>query len=202
MSEAENLYSTEYFEYLQNRGSLRRWVRTFYLKDIASYCIGKCIDFGCGTGELLKILPEGSIGFEINPIATAYCKANGLSVDVYHPQQDDYRFDMIPENVYTTFTMNHVLEHIDDSHLIMRKIFNSCHRLGIKRIVFTVPGMAGYRSDATHRTFIDREYLASHDLTQEQNYKLIRSKYFPFPMEAVGKIFTHNELRLIYDHTS
>ncbi len=202
MNEAENLYSTEYFEHLQNRGTVRRWIRSFYLRDIKSYCIGKCIDFGCGTGELLKILPEGSIGFEINPVATVFCKTNGLSVDVYNPEVDDYRFDMVPANVFTTFTMNHVLEHIDDSHLVMRKIFQSCHRLGIKRIVFTVPGIAGYKSDATHRTYIDGKYLEAHDLTSEQNYKLDRSKYFPFNHEVVGQIFTHNELRLIYDHTT
>ncbi len=199
MSEAENLYSHEYFEYLQNRGSVRRWIRTFYLRDIKSYCIGKCIDFGCGTGELLKILPEGSIGFEVNAIATAFCKANGLTVDVYNPETDDYAFTMIAENVYSTFTMNHVLEHIDDSHIVMRKIFRSCHRLGIRRIVFTVPGIAGYKSDATHRTFINGKYLEAHDLMNDQDYKLVKSKYFPINHSLAGKYLTHNEWRLIFD---
>ncbi len=202
MSETDDLYSHEYFEYLHNRGALCRWIRTFYLRDIKSYCIGKCIDFGCGTGELLKILPEGSIGFEVNPVAAAYCRATGLTVDVYDPETDDYEFKMIPENVYSTFTMNHVLEHIDDAHAVIRKIFKSCHRLGISRIVFTVPGIAGYKSDATHRTFINGKYLEAHDLMKEQEYKLVKSRYFPLNHEAVGRHFTHNELRFIFDQTT
>ncbi|MDQ3015391.1 MAG: class I SAM-dependent methyltransferase [Bacteroidota bacterium] len=200
MTEATDpLYSQDYFEYLHNRSPVRRWIRTFYLKDITQYCIGKCIDFGCGTGELMKILPDGSIGFEINPVAVAFCRSQGLDVAVYDPELDDYSFNMIPSNTYSTFTMNHVLEHIEDAHQVIRKIFKNCSRLGVQRIVFTVPGIAGYRSDATHRTFIDGKYMEAHDLTTEQEYKLTHSKYFPFNHENVGRFFTHNELRFIFD---
>ena len=71
----EPLYSREYFEYLRNRGSLRKSIRKFYLRDIRKYCIGKSIDFGCGTGELLAMLPAGSAGFEINRVAVEFCKS-------------------------------------------------------------------------------------------------------------------------------
>ena len=62
MSEIKEIYSKKYYEYLKNRSKIRKWLRLYYLRDINKYCIGKTIDFGCGVGELLKILPEDSIG--------------------------------------------------------------------------------------------------------------------------------------------
>jgi 2-polyprenyl-3-methyl-5-hydroxy-6-metoxy-1,4-benzoquinol methylase len=114
MSEtAEEIYSQDYFNYLHNRSTFRKKVRSFYLNDIKKYCIGKTIDFGCGVGELLKILPENSIGFEINKVVVDYCRKNGLNVKLYVPGEDNYEFKMIKPGQYETFTMNHVLEHLD-----------------------------------------------------------------------------------------
>ena len=195
----EQLYSQEYFEYLRNRGSIRKFIRTFYLRDIRNYCKGKTIDFGCGTGELLARLPAGSAGFEINPVAVEFCKSQGLDVRLYDPADDDYRFEMIRKDEFNSFTMNHVLEHLENSYAIMNKIFESCKRLGIKRIVFTVPGQKGFRSDKTHLTFIDRKYLEDNGLTDHKYYKLNFSKYFPVNWRKFSQYFTHNELRLVFD---
>lgn len=195
----ENPYSTDYFEYLHQRSAVRKWIRSYYLRDIRKYCFGPTIDFGCGTGELLRMLPAGSMGFEVNPVATAYCRSEGLNVDLYDPLVDDYRFDMIAHGQFISFTMNHVLEHIEDAHLVADKIYNSCHRIGIRRIVLTIPGVKGYDSDATHRTFIDKNYFDQHGLLDHSLYKFSSSKYFPLNIKAFGKIFTHNELRLIFD---
>ena len=195
----ENLYSQEYFEYLRNRGSLRKFIRKFYLRDIRKYCMGKSIDFGCGTGELLAMLPTGSVGFEINQVAVDFCKSLGLDVRLYHPAEDDYRFEMFTKDGYNTFTMNHVLEHLENSYAIIQKIFESCNRLGIKRIVFTVPGLKGFRSDKTHITFIDKKYFENNGLLGNKYYRLIISKYFPVNSAKFSHYFTHNELRLVFD---
>lgn len=196
---AEEIYSQDYFNYLHKRSSIRKAVRTVYLNDIKKHCIGKTIDFGCGTGELLKILPKGSIGFEVNKIAVEYCRKNGLSVDLYKPEEDKYEFHMIEKNKFQTFTMNHVLEHLEESHVTIRKIFDSCNRLGIRRIVFTVPGQKGFQMDKTHITFIDLKYFSNHGLLQNTNYGLIYSGYFPFNSSKIGRFFRHNELRLVFD---
>jgi 2-polyprenyl-3-methyl-5-hydroxy-6-metoxy-1,4-benzoquinol methylase len=195
----ENLYADEYFEYLRNRNLLRRLVRKFYLNDIRSFCVGKTIDFGCGIGELLTILPGGSIGFEINQVAVKFCKSKGLNVEEYNPDEDNYRFTMIDPGEYSTFTMNHVLEHIENSHEVIMKIFTSCNRLGIKRIVFTVPGYRGYKSDKTHRTFIDKKYFANQGLLNDAHYVLKKAKYFPVNNAKFGHYFMHNELKLVFD---
>jgi len=196
---AEEIYSEDYFNYLHNRSSIRKAVRTVYLNDIRKYCIGKTIDFGCGVGELLKILPEGSIGFEVNKVVVEFCKKNGLNVNLYIPAEDNYDFRMIEPGQYQTFTMNHVLEHLEQSSNAITKIFESCHRLGIIRIVFTVPGHKGYKSDATHETFINMDYLNKTGVCDNEYYQLKMNKYFPVNSESFSKIFTHNELRLVFD---
>jgi hypothetical protein len=200
MSEtAEEIYSQDYFNYLHNRSTFRKKVRSFYLNDIKKYCIGKTIDFGCGVGELLKILPENSIGFEINKVVVDYCRKNGLNVKLYVPGEDNYEFKMIKPGQYETFTMNHVLEHLDRSSEVIGKIFESCNRIGIKRIVFTVPGHKGYKSDTTHQTFINIDYLIKNGVPGNQYYQLTVNKYFPVNSEAFSRYFTHNELRLVFD---
>lgn len=195
----EEIYSHEYFDYLHNRSSFRKRVRSFYLNDIKKYCIGKTIDFGCGVGELLKILPHGSTGFEVNKVVVEFCKKNGMDVKLYIPEKDNYEFQMIEAGSYETFTMNHVLEHLERSSDVISKIFGSCNRLGIKRIVFTVPGHKGYKSDATHQTFINMDYLMESGVTSNKYYKLRVNKYFPVNSEAFSRYFTHNELRLVFD---
>jgi len=196
---ADEIYSRDYFEYLNNRSTIRKTVRTIYLNDIKKYCIGKTIDFGCGIGELLKILPAGSAGFEVNKVVVDFCKKNGLNVNLYVPEEDNYNFRMIEADTYETFTMNHVLEHLESSYEVINRIFESCERLRIRRIVFTVPGHRGYKSDATHQTFINMDYLKKTGVTDNKYYQLGVHKYFPVNSEAFSRYFTHNELRLVFD---
>jgi SAM-dependent methyltransferase len=185
---------------LRSRGFFRTLIRTLYLRDIKKYCIGETIDFGCGTGSLLAILPVGSIGYEINDIAVKYCRSRGLDVEYYVPEFDNYQLDAVPENKYTSFTMNHVLEHLENSHLVLNKLFKTCRRLGIQRIVLTVPGSKCFRQDETHRTFVNRQYLEDRGMLENQYYKLILSKYFPFNAKGIDRYFTHNELRMVFDN--
>jgi len=196
---AEELYAQEYFDYLQKRILFRKLIRRFYLKNIKSYCIGATIDFGCGVGELLAMLPKGSAGFEVNKVAVGYCISKGLDVQLYIPEDDNYTFNSIGKGRYSTFTMNHVLEHLENANLVIEKIFASCYRLGIRRIVFTVPGQKGFRLDKTHRTFINKQYFLENGLLENEFYQLKLSRYFPLNVAAFGKYFRHNELRLVLD---
>ncbi len=195
----EQIYSLEYFNYLKNCSKFRRFLRSYYLRDIRKYCIGKTIDFGCGVGELLKILPEGSIDFEVNNVAVGYCKSNDLKVELYYPEMDKYEFKMIKSGDYNTFTMNHVLEHLDNTPELINKLFESCNKIGISRIVFTLPGVKGYNSDSTHLTFIDLDFLRNNKILENKYYCLKLFKYFPLNMKLFTKYFTHNELRLIFE---
>jgi Methyltransferase domain len=195
----QELYSRDYFEYLHNRSFIRKKIRTFYLADIKKYCTGKTVDFGCGVGELLKTLPEGSKGFEINKVVVEFCKKSGLDVTHYSPETDNYEFRMFEKGTFETFTMNHVLEHLENTAFVMGKIFESCYQAGITRIVFTVPGHKGYKTDATHRTFVNMDFIKNNGLLNNKYYQLKIHKYFPVNSETFSRYFTHNELRLVFD---
>jgi SAM-dependent methyltransferase len=198
-NETTTLYDKEYFEYLLNRSAFRKFIRGFYLRDIKRCCKGKTIDFGCGVGELLKKLPNGSIGLEINKVAVEYCRSVGLDVKLYSPEKDNYNLEMIPEKIFSTFTMNHVLEHLNEVNNTIKTLFESCYRLKVEIIVFTVPGIKGFKSDKTHQTFINKKYLAMHDLLNNKYYKLKKARYFPLNSEWFSRFFTHNELRLVFE---
>lgn len=196
---AEEIYSQEYFDYLNNRSAIRRLVRKVYLNNIRKYCVGKTIDFGCGIGELLKLLPDGSVGYEVNKVVVDFCRKKGLPVELYVPEADNYYFKMIEPGKFSTFTMNHVLEHLKNSYETINKIFESCKRLGIQRIIFTVPGVKGFQMDRTHETFIDLSYFTEHGLLNNHYYKLKTTFYFPFNSTSAGRYFRHNELRLVFN---
>lgn len=192
-------YSEEYYKYLQNRSGARKFVRKLYLSDIKRYCLGRTLDFGCGVGELLKILPKGSRGYEVNKVLVDSCQKSGLPIFFYDAEKDNYRFEDIEHGYYGSFTMNHVLEHLENSSEVIDKIFSACSRLGIKRIVFTVPGYKGFLSDKTHLTFIDEDYFMNNGLFDNKYYQLRKLKYFPFNIKLISKIFIHNELRIVFD---
>lgn len=192
-------YGQAYLDYLNNRSLVRRWIRRAYLLDIRSYCTGRTIDFGCGVGELLDLLPEGSIGLEVNAEAVAFCVDRGLPVHYYDPDADQYRLGQLEPGAYQTFTMNHVLEHLADPADVLARLFDSCVRLGIHRIVLTVPGEKGYASDQTHLTFVDEDYFRQRGLFDHPAFGLRAHKHFPVNWRRFGRWFTHNEYRLVFD---
>jgi SAM-dependent methyltransferase len=199
MTGTDPLYGQAYFDYLHHRSSLRRRIRRWYLQDIRSLCRGRTVDFGCGAGELLAMLPQGSVGLEVNPVAVAYGQSRGLDVRLYDPASDGYRLDMLSPGTFDTFTANHVFEHLDDSAAHIAALFTSCFRLGIRRLVITVPGRRGFATDPTHRTFVDEDYLRLHGVTDRPEYTLVASRYYPINSPFFSRFFAHNELRLVFD---
>jgi len=194
-------YDKEYFEYQTNRGWIRERIRQIYLYHYKYYLKGLTIDFGCGAGGLLKLLSLGSLGLEVNPVAVKNCIKNNLNVELYLPEKDNYTFKNIKKDVYENFSMCHVLEHIEDTGIVLRKIFNACQRMGIEKIVIVVPGHKGFLSDRTHRTFINLGYLESHNLTELFGFKLCHVEYFPINIKIAGNWLTHNESIFIYERT-
>ena len=192
-------YNQDYTDYQLHRSSVRRFIRGSYIRHTASFVHGKAIDFGCGVGDLLKMLPSGSIGLEINKATVDYCRSIGLNVRYYDLAQDAYRFTFLEAGVFSTFIISHVLEHLDNSDQVLRTILSSGVRLGIKRVILVVPGEKGFAYDKTHRTFIDRAYLRSNNLQNLHGYTIALMRNYPFNVAWVGKYFTHNELLVVFD---
>lgn len=56
-------FDERYTSYQTDRAPLRKLVRKIYLRSAQSLLRGPTLDFGCGVGELLGRLPEGSRGW-------------------------------------------------------------------------------------------------------------------------------------------
>lgn len=183
----------------RSRNPLRRMVRSFYLSAIVRHAVGRGIDFGCGSGDLLRLLPAGSVGLEVNPAAVAYCREHGLDVRLYSPETDQYRLQDLPEHAYGTFFISHVLEHLADPATAMRALFAACRRLGVTRIVITLPCKRGFSFDKTHKTFVDEVYLTAKGLWNCEGFSASARRYFPINAKWIGDYYTFHELRIIYD---
>jgi len=99
-------YDQEYTNYQLKRSWFRKKARNIYLKNTLRFVIGKTIDFGCGIGELLSLLPEGSIGYEINEATVRYCKKMGLNVEYYNPELDKYELNQLKPGIYSTLILS------------------------------------------------------------------------------------------------
>jgi putative flippase GtrA len=183
----------------RSRNWLRRIVRHVYLSDILRHVRGASIDFGCGAGDLLARLPKGSIGLEINPAAVQFCRDRNLQVLPYDPELDQYELKEIPPGKYTTLLFTHVLEHFPDPQAALKTIFHSCARLGIQRIILTLPCERGFRFDPTHLTYVDRTYLEERGLLAGDTFSTTYLGYFPINQKWLGKHYTFHELRVVLD---
>lgn len=190
-------YNESYTAYQINRNFIRKLIRRIYLKNIVRHVKGKAIDFGCGSGELLRLLPPGSIGLDINEASVRYCTQKGLKAFLYSPFTDNYEFAFIQPFSFQTFILSHVIEHLEHPFEILKKIFSSCKRLHIEKIIIVVPGIRGFKHDPTHKTFIDIDFLNL--FNKMEGFQITYMKYFPLNFKWAGKFLTHNELVTVFN---
>ncbi len=183
----------------RSRHPIRRMVKGFYLRSLLSLVRGPTIDYGCGAGQLLALLPAGSLGLEVNPHLIAAHSRAGLSVRQW--QLDELGFDLprIAPGQFRTLVISHVLEHLPDPTAALSRLMRACQRLGITRVIAVVPGAKGYASDATHRTFIDTGFVIAQGWKHLAGYALTQQRHFPLPWEGGGQIYVYNEMHLVFD---
>lgn len=192
-------YDQGYTNYQLDRSYARILIRKIYLYNILRYIKGKTIDFGCGIGEQLQVLPAGSIGYEINEYSAEYCRKNGLDVRLLSPGSDSFKDINCKAGEFRTLLMSHIVEHLENPPYFLNQIFTVCNKIEIERIIVVVPCTKGYKFDKTHITFVDINYIMEYNLTSIDNYRLVKWKYFPIIFKRIGDLFTYNELILIYD---
>ena len=189
-------YDERYTRYQRNRSAFRRFVRQLYLASATRQLSGPTLDFGCGIGELLRRLPSGSKGLEYNKDTVTYCRSQGLDVQWYDGFQDDWTLSSISGATFKSMVLSHVLEHLDDPGRVLDKLLAAASNLGVQRVLIVVPGLAGYRSDSTHRTFVDKELLAR-ALEKNHAWRVVSQRFFPFNFRWIGKLFKHHELQVL-----
>lgn len=189
-------YGIEYTRYQSDRSRLRKLIRKLYLHSAARQVSGPTLDFGCGIGELLSILPRGSAGLEYNRETVAYCQRQGLDVRWYDGFADAWSLGAVePGRTFRSMTISHVLEHLEEPVGALRSLLNAARKLEVQQVLVIVPGPAGYRSDPTHRTFVDLP-LVHTAVDGMTGWTVSRSRHFPLDIRGIGHWFTHHELQI------
>lgn len=198
--EFDQQYALEQFR--RSRHPLRRFVKGFYLRNTLRDVRGPTIDFGCGAGQLLALLPPGSAGFEVNKYLIEELRRAGLTVHQSRAVMQDFELTGLTPGKFRTLVIAHVLEHLPDPAQALRVLLRACGRLGIDRVVVIVPGAKGYASDRTHKTFIDRTYVETKLRDTESGFVITSTSYFPGPWEWVGRYFIFHEMKVVFDRLS
>lgn len=192
-------FDARYTRYQTDRSAVRKLVRKAYLRSARSRLQGAVLDFGCGIGELLETLPPGSAGLEYNRATVEHCRAKGLDVHWYDGFSDGWQLSAIPEGRgFDAMVVSHVLEHLRDPMAVLNALLHAAGRIGIGTVLAIVPGRAGYRSDATHETFVDRAMLEDETAWAGSGFRLDGARYFPGNARWVGDWFPHHELQVVY----
>lgn len=213
-------YGQEYTDHQAGRSRLRKVVRRPWLRAAAGFVEGPTIDLGCGVGELLERLPAGSKGLEINKASVEHCRAKGLDVTYYDGWADDWQLSAVRDGVdgdearpdpldsgdrheigdgrFDTLIMSHVLEHLDEPVDVLHRLLTTAGPLGLRQVLIVVPGRAGFRSQETHRTFVDRGMLSGPTVTRDTGFALASTSYFPGNLRWIGDVFLYHELRASY----
>jgi SAM-dependent methyltransferase len=202
MQSGEAEYSQEYLAYLARRPKWQQILRLPYFYAVRAKVKGPAVDIGCGTGALLAKLPPGSFGLEVNRSAVAFCEAKGLDVRGFRPDEDIgevLRRELSP--TIRTLVATHVLEHLDNPRKFLLSILSAARECSIERAIFVVPGEVGFRSDLTHRTFVQLD-LFTGVLADQDVWRLRSAHYFPLPFPAAGRLFRHNELQVTLDRSA
>lgn len=195
----DQMYDEQYTNYQTNRGLLKSFVRSYYVRKAATMTTGRVLDFGCGVGDLLKLLGNGSVGLECNSSTIKHLEVKGLHAIEYDGFSDDWNLGVIPEvEVFDTMVMSHFLEHFERPFEILNKVILSSCRLGVTRFVIIVPGESGFKLDKTHRYFIKKLELLNF-LKSRDDIKIVYVKLFPFNFDFISRFFPHNELQVVFE---
>ncbi|TDK29993.1 methionine biosynthesis protein MetW [Luteimonas terrae] len=195
-------FDSRYTQYQLDRSPVRKWVRQIYLERAASLVRGPTLDFGCGVGELLRRLPAGSKGLEYNTATVEHCRREGLDVAPYDGFEDDWGLTALSTKPgFESMVVSHVLEHLNAPMEVFVKLLGAASRLGVRRVLVTVPGQAGFRIDPTHLTFVDRSMLLDEAMLASTGFRPVRDGYFPGDLRWIGDWFPHHELQVVYERS-
>ena len=171
--------------------------RSFYIRNILKFVKGKTIDFGCGVGEVLKYLPDGSLGLDPDNTSVKYCQSRNLNAKFYDIKKAKYSLEFLKNQKFETLLMNHVLEHIDNPEKVMTKLLEESKKINLKKIIVVVPCKIGYEADETHVQYIIKDFFENN--IKSPHYKIVHTKYYPINNRFIGNIFRYQELVIVYE---
>lgn len=182
----------------RQRSPLRKLIKSFYVSRVVRHVTGLTIDLGCGAGQILERLPPGSLGIEVNPHLVTYLAERGFRVLPAVASDTGFDLSQIKKNEFKNLVLSHVLEHFENANQVLGALLRDCSKLGIETVIIVVPGANGYRSDATHKTFVTMDYLRQYEMIDCEGFHLAEHSYFPINFKLIGELFIYHELMLIY----
>lgn len=184
--------TNQYTDYLI--GNEARWkkildVQRVYRQHLRGLKPGRVLDIGCGLGRHLWHLQQvsDSVGIDHNPHSVAIARARHLNA--FTPEDFHASAEAKPQS-FDTILLSHVLEHLttQDAIDLIAEYIDYLRPNG--RIIIMTPQESGFRSDATHITFMDTEKIR--ELAGKTNLSVQRQYSFPFPRWC-GRLFRYNE---------
>jgi SAM-dependent methyltransferase len=143
----------EYFEYLRRRSPLGALYRRYWLYPrLARRLPGRCLDIGCGIGDMLVFRGGETVGVDVNPNTVAFCCSRGAMALLMAP--DSLPFEAAS---FDSALMDNVLEHIERPLPLLAEVRRVLRPGG--RLLVGVPGHRGYASDADHKVFYGESEL-------------------------------------------
>ncbi len=149
--------------------------------------LGRTLDVGCGIGRNLKNLGPDAVGVDHNAHSIAMCRERGLTA---YTTQEFLEESTGQTESFDALLCAHLLEHVSQAVAedIVAQYLPYLRSGG--EVVFITPQEAGFRSDATHVRWVDREVAEAH--AARHGLAVVRSYSFPLP-RPVGKVFKYNE---------
>jgi SAM-dependent methyltransferase len=137
----------EYFDYLRKRSPLGALYRRCWLYPrLVRRLPGRCLDIGCGIGDMLAYRGGETVGVDVNPKTVAFCRARGATALVM--ASDSLPFEA---GSFDSALMDNVLEHIAHPQPLLAEARRVLRPGG--RLLVGVPGRRGYASDPDHKVF-------------------------------------------------
>jgi SAM-dependent methyltransferase len=177
---------------LERRG-IRRFVdvQAPYRWNLRRFRLGRVLDVGCGLGRNLVALDAGSVGVDHNAESIRIARERGLTA---YTSEEFFAGKVAAPKSFDTLLFAHVLEHLPDAQgpELVREYLPFLKDGG--RLCFITPQQRGYRSDATHVTYIDLDGLRSR--ATGLGARVERALSFPLP-RVFGEVFTYNEFMVV-----
>jgi 2-polyprenyl-3-methyl-5-hydroxy-6-metoxy-1,4-benzoquinol methylase len=168
------------------------WKRFFdvqapYRWNLRRLGLGFTLDVGCGIGRNLINLEGSGVGVDHNATSVAMARQRGCTA---YTHDDFLRSEHARQGRFDSLLIAHVVEHMSlaEASTLLGDYLGYVRSGGL--VVLIAPQEAGYRSDPSHREFMDFDKLET--LLRSQQVEPLRSYSFPFP-RWVGRVFPHNE---------
>ncbi len=191
MSTTDEAYTSRLREIQTRKFKELLQINRLYAISLRRVGLGKTLEIGCGTGRILKYLPN-AIGVDHNAHSVAFARKAGLAAYTVEEFEKIMKQSDNPSRseLFDSIVFPHVIEHLspEDAHQLVGKYLPFLKIDG--SLVFVCPQEAGYKSDSTHVKFYDVEHLVT--LGEDFGYSLISS--FSFPLwRNLGKWLRFNE---------